>query len=249
MIAQIQVRRGTTAEWAAASPVVLEAGELGYDTTLKRLKVGDGSTEWAALPALMGSIDVLTADPTGADLYDGRIWVKSLAEAVEIDTLAQAGAVTSGAAIFDTTPTLMVSLNYMPTADILVSKISILFLTDAIANHTAGNDIRVRICADDGTGKPDTAVVYGTATITGCPATNATQFTGTATFATRILLSVGVRYHFVCDVPTGTGKSFYRTYIKESQPTDDEMSFNAYVGPWSELYEAYTPSYKIYIIE
>ena len=49
-VAQIQVRRGTTAEWAAADPVVLAAGEQGYDTTLKRLKMGDGATAWASLP-------------------------------------------------------------------------------------------------------------------------------------------------------------------------------------------------------
>lgn len=248
MIAQIQMRRGTSAEWAAAAPVVLAAGEQGYDSTLKMSKIGDGSTAWVSLP-WVNPIQVLTNDPTGDDLYDGRIWIKALAEVAEIDTLAQAGAVTTGGAIFNTTPTYMTSPNYMPTADILISKISILFLTGAIANHTVGNDIRVRICADDGTGKPNTAVVYGTATITGCPATNATQFTGTATFATRILLSAATRYHFVCDVPTGTGKSFYRTYIKESQPTDDAMSFNAYISAWTELYEEYTPSYKIYIIE
>lgn len=50
MIAQIQMRRGTTAEWAAASPVVLAEGEPGWDSTLEGMKVGDGSTEWAALP-------------------------------------------------------------------------------------------------------------------------------------------------------------------------------------------------------
>ncbi len=50
MIAQIKMRRGTTAEWAAASPVVLAAGEPGWDSTLEGMKVGDGSTEWAALP-------------------------------------------------------------------------------------------------------------------------------------------------------------------------------------------------------
>ncbi len=50
MIAQIQMRRGTTAEWAAASPVVLAAGEPGWDSTLKRLKIGDGTTAWASLP-------------------------------------------------------------------------------------------------------------------------------------------------------------------------------------------------------
>ena len=50
MIAQIQIRRGTTAEWAAADAVVLAVGEPGYDTTLKRLKMGDGVTAWASLP-------------------------------------------------------------------------------------------------------------------------------------------------------------------------------------------------------
>ena len=50
MIAQIQMRRGTSAEWAEAEPVVLAAGEQGYDITLKSSKTGDGSTEWSSLP-------------------------------------------------------------------------------------------------------------------------------------------------------------------------------------------------------
>ena len=50
MIAQIQIRRGTTSEWAAASPVILASGEPGYDSTIKSMKIGDGVTEWASLP-------------------------------------------------------------------------------------------------------------------------------------------------------------------------------------------------------
>lgn len=53
MIAQINMRKGTSAEWAAASPVILLAGESGYDTTLKQTKIGDGSTEWADLPVVL----------------------------------------------------------------------------------------------------------------------------------------------------------------------------------------------------
>jgi hypothetical protein len=53
MIAQINMRKGTSAEWAAASPVILLAGESGYDTTLKQTKLGDGSTEWADLPVVL----------------------------------------------------------------------------------------------------------------------------------------------------------------------------------------------------
>jgi hypothetical protein len=45
---KIQVRRGTTAEWTAANPV-LAIGEPGFDTDLKRLKFGNGTSTWAQL--------------------------------------------------------------------------------------------------------------------------------------------------------------------------------------------------------
>lgn len=41
MAKQVQIRRGTSAELAATTPAV---GELGYDTTNKRILAGDGST-------------------------------------------------------------------------------------------------------------------------------------------------------------------------------------------------------------
>lgn len=44
----IQVRRGTTAEWAAENPV-LAAGEPGVDVDTGRFKVGDGVTPWEDL--------------------------------------------------------------------------------------------------------------------------------------------------------------------------------------------------------
>ena len=53
LIRMIQ-RRDTAANWSSANPV-LEAGELGYDTTNKTIKVGDGSTRWNALTAITGS--------------------------------------------------------------------------------------------------------------------------------------------------------------------------------------------------
>jgi len=45
---QIQVRRGTTAQWSSANPT-LAAGELGVDTSLTKFKVGNGSTAWNSL--------------------------------------------------------------------------------------------------------------------------------------------------------------------------------------------------------
>lgn len=48
MAVKIQIRRDTTSNWAANNPV-LSVGEIGWDTNLKKGKVGDGSTAWSSL--------------------------------------------------------------------------------------------------------------------------------------------------------------------------------------------------------
>lgn len=54
----IRVRRGTTNEWAVYNPILGE-GELGFDTTNDRLKVGDGLNVWSNLKFATGnSFDV-----------------------------------------------------------------------------------------------------------------------------------------------------------------------------------------------
>lgn len=45
----LRIRKGATASW---SGVVLSSGEIGYDTTLKELKIGDGTTVWGSLPTI-----------------------------------------------------------------------------------------------------------------------------------------------------------------------------------------------------
>lgn len=45
---QIQLRRGTAADWATANPT-LAAGELGVETDNLKFKVGNGSTAWSSL--------------------------------------------------------------------------------------------------------------------------------------------------------------------------------------------------------
>lgn len=68
MATRMLQRRGTAAEWSAANPV-LGAGEIGYTTDTKVVKVGDGVTAWNTLVA-----DVLTRsimDATG-DLIVGN---------------------------------------------------------------------------------------------------------------------------------------------------------------------------------
>lgn len=49
MSVQIQVRRSTTSEWSTNNPVLAQ-GEPGFDYTLKKLKIGDGTTAWNSLP-------------------------------------------------------------------------------------------------------------------------------------------------------------------------------------------------------
>lgn len=42
----IKMRRGTSTQWSNANPT-LSYGEIGYDLTANRLKIGDGSTAWS----------------------------------------------------------------------------------------------------------------------------------------------------------------------------------------------------------
>ena len=50
---RFQLRRGTTAQWADADPV-LAAGEPGVDLDTGALRIGDGDTVWSALPDSSG---------------------------------------------------------------------------------------------------------------------------------------------------------------------------------------------------
>jgi hypothetical protein len=44
----IQLRRGTSGQWATTNPTLAE-GEIGLETDTERFKVGDGSTSWGSL--------------------------------------------------------------------------------------------------------------------------------------------------------------------------------------------------------
>ena len=48
----LQVRRGSSSDWSTANGgngAVLGAGEIGLDTTIDRIKIGDGTTAWNSL--------------------------------------------------------------------------------------------------------------------------------------------------------------------------------------------------------
>lgn len=54
-ISLIQIRKGTTAEWNSANPV-LGSGEPGYDLDLNHLKLGDGTNNWNSIQPIGSSL-------------------------------------------------------------------------------------------------------------------------------------------------------------------------------------------------
>jgi len=67
-VAQIRVRRGTTAEWGDANPV-LAAGEPGFDVTTETFKVGNGVDQWTSLDEIKGAV-VSVNGATGVVVLD-----------------------------------------------------------------------------------------------------------------------------------------------------------------------------------
>lgn len=101
---KIRFRRGTTAQWSAANPVLL-GGEPGIDLSLGVVKVGDGTTAWTSLgtPAVSTSgqanigqiylFDRVGAPPTpsgGGILYSEGGSLKFIGSAGTVTILAPA---------------------------------------------------------------------------------------------------------------------------------------------------------------
>ena len=59
----IKLRKGTAAAWVSANPV-LAAGEPGFETDTKKLKLGDGTTAWNSLPYFRVDGGELVGGPT-----------------------------------------------------------------------------------------------------------------------------------------------------------------------------------------
>jgi hypothetical protein len=69
---RIQVRRGTATDWTTANPT-LAAGEVGFETTTNKIKVGDGSTAWS-------SLSYISSDAPGV----GEIAQDAIAQALSV---------------------------------------------------------------------------------------------------------------------------------------------------------------------
>jgi hypothetical protein len=70
VVTQIQVRRGTAAQWTSANPT-LSSGEWGFETDTGKTKIGNGSTAWTSLSYVgAGTVTSITA---GTGLSGGTI--------------------------------------------------------------------------------------------------------------------------------------------------------------------------------
>jgi hypothetical protein len=73
VVTQIQVRRGTAAQWTSSNPT-LGAGEQGFETDTLKLKIGNGSTAWNSLAYVAtGATGTVTSITAGTGLSGGTI--------------------------------------------------------------------------------------------------------------------------------------------------------------------------------
>ncbi|MCA9313772.1 hypothetical protein KDA08_05685, partial [Candidatus Saccharibacteria bacterium] len=76
MAVRIQIRRDIAANWVTANPVLFQ-GEIGYELDTRKMKIGDGATDW-------NSLAYNFTDSTGIDLLqviegNGAYYFKSTA--------------------------------------------------------------------------------------------------------------------------------------------------------------------------
>jgi hypothetical protein len=69
VVTQIQVRRGTAAQWTSTNPT-LAAGEFGFETDTNKLKCGNGATAWNSLTYINNDGDI-TGVTAGTGLSGG----------------------------------------------------------------------------------------------------------------------------------------------------------------------------------
>jgi len=100
VVTQIQVRRGTAAQWTSTNPT-LAAGEWGLETDTLKTKIGNGSTLWNSLAYATGSVAIgnVTGLGSGVATFLATPSSSNLAAAVTDET-------GSGALVFGTSPTI-----------------------------------------------------------------------------------------------------------------------------------------------
>ena len=136
MAIQIQMRRGTAAQWTSGNPT-LASGEMGVETDTGKIKVGDGTTTWTSLGYTVPNLDVedlvnvsVSNLASGETLtWNGSAWVNT-----NLTT-------TITASIIDSAPATLDTLNEIAAA----------LGDDADFANTIANSIATKVSKTNGT--------------------------------------------------------------------------------------------------
>ena len=93
----VKVKRATAARWASQNPV-LAAGEIGYETDTRKMKLGDGTSSWTQLSYLVAD-GTETDTGTGGQAATIRIGTVTTLRYNQNATVVNSG--TSTAAVLD----------------------------------------------------------------------------------------------------------------------------------------------------
>jgi hypothetical protein len=115
VVTQIQIRRGTAAQWTSTNPT-LASGEQGFETDTGKMKIGNGSTAWNSLAYIgAGSVTSITA---GTGLSGGTI-------------------TTSGTIAIDSTVATLTDTQTLTNKTLTDPKINLAFNADSGSSYTA----------------------------------------------------------------------------------------------------------------
>jgi len=194
MAVQIQLRRGTAAQWTSANPT-LASGEVGYETDTNKEKIGDGTTAWNSLAYFGGgspggSTTQVQFNSSGSFAGDANLTFSG-------STLTSANLIVSNLtvsqAVFSSSTKQLVSNPITGTGSVVMNASPIItspsLITPALGSPASGNmAATTSIPVANATGT--LAVVNGGTGLTSTPANGALDI-GNGTGFTRTTLTAG----------------------------------------------------------
>ena len=118
---KMQIRRDTATNWETNNPV-LSAGEFGYDSTNKKIKIGDGLTNWNNLNFLgeQQMSNLIVKEKTV--LIEGKGTLRKLSTPTKVNGVSYSHSETFGGSYIDMSNALdwdKINDNFYPTTMIL----------------------------------------------------------------------------------------------------------------------------------